>query len=255
MLEWGYEAAAYILDLDGTLWRGGRPMPGAAELLRRLEGRYVVASNNSTDDAESLSQRLAAIGLAVPPGRLVLAGETAVALTAAWHPAARVLLLGSPVLRRLALRAGLRLEGDEQTPQVVLLARDTGFTYDRLCAAADALLRGARLVVANPDLTHPAPGGLVVPETGSLLQAVLACTGDVPRRVVGKPEPPLFEEALRRLGSVAGETVVIGDNPATDGAGADRLGCPFVLIGDHPAAIAADPLGLLQDRPRRRAAG
>lgn len=253
MPDWVHETAAYILDLDGTLWRGGRPMPGAAELLRRLEGRYVVASNNSTDDAAGLSQRLAAIGLMVPPSRLVLAGETAVALTAAWHPGARVLLLGSPVLRRLALRAGLRL--DEEAPQVVVLARDTGFTYDRLCAAADALLGGARLVVANPDLTHPASGGLVVPETGSLLQAVLACAGDVPRRVVGKPEPPLFEEALRRLGATAAGTLVIGDNPATDGAGAERLGCGFLLIGDHPAAAAADPAGLLHGRPPLRAAG
>ena len=42
--------------------------------------------------------------------------------------------------------------------------------------------------------------------------------------------------------------VMIGDNPATDGAGASALGIPFILVGRHRDALARDIAGLLWDR-------
>jgi ribonucleotide monophosphatase NagD (HAD superfamily) len=92
------------------------------------------------------------------------------------------------------------------------------------------LRRGARLIVTNPDLTHPNGEDRIIPETGTLLAALVAGAGVEPTHIVGKPEPPLFEEALHRLGSLPENTLVVGDNPLTDWEGARRLGLRCIMV-------------------------
>lgn len=233
----------FLLDLDGTLIRENEPMEGAADLLRRLDGRYAVVSNNSTDTAQSLSRRLARLGLRIPPDKLVLAGQLTIDFLASSRPRARVQLLASIALRRYAQRQGCVLV--EQAPDLVVLALDKRFTYAKLSAAANAVASGAELVATNGDLHHPAPGEARVPETGTLLHAVAACAGIAPALVVGKPENMLFAEGLRRLGARPEGTLVIGDNPATDAQGATRLGMRYLLLGRGPAADSVSPSALL----------
>jgi ribonucleotide monophosphatase NagD (HAD superfamily) len=167
-------------------------------------------------------------GLKVDPERIVLAGTATLDLIAKERPAARLLLLGGASLRAYARRLGLTLA--EDFCDLVVLARDRRFTYAKLAAAVEALRRGASLIATNPDRSHPGPEGAIVPETGALLAAILACVGPVKFRVVGKPEPLLFEAGLARLGVAANEAVMIGDNEETDGLGARRLGLRFIKV-------------------------
>jgi HAD superfamily hydrolase (TIGR01450 family) len=229
-------AAGFIIDLDGTLAVGDGLTRGAARLVAATRGAYVVVSNNSSHDPAGLAAELAGRGLALDPERIVLAGAVTVGLLAAERPGARLMLLGSAAIARLAALAGLVLV--DHDPQLVLLARDEGFSYERLKRAANALLAGAELVVTNTDATHPGNGG-VVPETGALLAAVRACCGPVRFRSIGKPGPALFAAALRTLGTAPAQTLVIGDNPETDGAGAAALGMPFLHVRDGDADAAA----------------
>jgi len=240
------QARHLLLDLDGTLVRQNEAIDGAAELLERFEGRFAIVSNNSTHTAQGLSLRLRRLGLHVPPQRIVLAGELAVRWLARRHPGAHVLMVGSTVLQRHARALGCTLVRADA--DVVLLALDMRFSHARLAAVANELLRGARLVVTNADVSHPGPQGRVVPETGALLAAVTAASGVRPWRVIGKPAPLLFEEGLRCLGADAASTVVVGDNPATDAAGAARLGMACVLVGGVAGAVAPTVAGLLAPR-------
>ncbi|MDQ8732115.1 HAD hydrolase-like protein [Bradyrhizobium sp. LHD-71] len=224
---------AYLIDLDGTLIRGGAPLPFAAPLLDSLNERFVVLSNDAEHMPEQLSRSLRAMNLHVPPERIVLAGATAVDLVAREMPGARVMLLASTVLRTYARRLGIELV--ESGGDVVLLGRDRQFNFTRLAAAANAVRDGAELIIANPDRTHPGKDGAVVPETGALLNAILACTGEVAYRIIGKPETPMFWKALALLGAQATDTVMIGDNVETDGRGALRAGIAFVHIDDWVA--------------------
>ncbi len=219
---------AFLVDLDGTLLSGAQAYPRAAAFLRHLGERCAIVSNDAESTPLLLSGKLRRLGLALPPERIVLAGTAALEHVAARHPGARLMLLGSPALRRHAKTLGLDTEAGE--PEVVLLARDRAFSYAKLARAANALRGGAALVVANPDLVHPGPGGAVIPETGALLAALEACAGPVARTVVGKPEPILFRRALDVLGVAAADAVMIGDNPDTDGVGAARLGIRFLQV-------------------------
>lgn len=216
---------AIFCDLDGCLVSGDVVLPGARELAAAAARRLYIVSNNSTDTPRSLAARLGASGIAVAPERILLAGVAAVEHVARRWPGAAVALYGARALRRYAGSLGLRL--DAEPTEVALLTRDPGFTYGSLADLLARLHGGARLVVSNLDATHPGPGGVPVPETGALLEAVRACRPDLAFEVVGKPEPWLFAAALARAAVAPGDALFVGDNPATDGEGARRAGLAF----------------------------
>lgn len=220
------------------------PIEGAAELLRIFHDRYVVVSNNSTHTAAQLARSLRAAGLPVAPDRLVLAGEQTVQYLNVYHPGARVLMCASASLKRYAAQRGCHMV--DKDADIVMLALDKRFGYGALERVTQELVRGARLVISNADATHPGPQGRVVPETGALMRAVLACAGQVPLHVVGKPEAAMFQEGLRRLGRPAQDVVVIGDNPDTDALGAVRAGLRYLLVGAGRYADAATPAELMR---------
>jgi HAD superfamily hydrolase (TIGR01450 family) len=218
-------ARGYLIDLDGTLISGKTVLPDARALLGAVAGRYVLVSNNAEHTPNQLSRMLRSIGLTIASDRIVLAGTAAVDSIAAVSPGASLMLLGSPALKHYARRKGLRL--DAPKPDIVLITRDRHFSYLKLAAAAKALSDGAVFYVAAPDLNHPGVNGEPVPETGALAAAILACAGPRDYTVIGKPERILFEMACATLGADFGNVIMIGDNPQTDGLGAQRLGMRF----------------------------
>lgn len=218
----------YLIDLDGTLVSGETVLQDARWLIERTAGRFMLVSNNAEHTPLQLARRLNRLGLDIPAGRIVLAGTAAIDLIARERPGARLLLLASTALRTYARQKGLNLCATH--PEIVLVGRDRQFTYKKLAVAVEAIHRGAELIVANPDSSHPGPNGEAVPETGALAAALIVASGIQSHRVIGKPERGLFDIACRRLGIELENAIMIGDNAATDGAGALRLGMRFVHV-------------------------
>ena len=215
----------FLIDLDGTLASGSHLLPGARDLIAATDERFAIVSNDSEHTPDQLARRFRDWKLPIPPERIVLAGVAALEAAAETRPGSRLFLLGSPALRRMARNMGFELV--DKRADTVIVARDRQFTYAKLALAARAVRDGAEVLLACPDLSHPGADGYAVPEAGALAAALFAVTGPVPHRVVGKPQPALFEHACRRIGVAAEHCVVIGDNPRTDGAGAAGLGVPF----------------------------
>jgi HAD superfamily hydrolase (TIGR01450 family) len=234
-------ARGILLDWDGCVAMDNRPLPDAVRFIAQRLERVAIVSNNSTDTPADLARILAMAGVALPAERIILAGTEALAQAAQERPSA-VLVIGDPRIKAHARRLGLPLSDGK--PDVVVLLRDPRFTYAKLQRAANALRSGARLLVANPDLTHPLPGGRVAPETGALLAALTACVAGlgIEPRVVGKPSPILFRQACAAIGVDPAEAVMIGDNPDTDIRGAQALGLGAVLVtsGSGSGASFAD---------------
>lgn len=233
----GPNRAAVLADLDGCLVSGTIVLPGVPELFSRIGDRLWIVSNNSTDTAETLSDRLAAVGLRIAPSRIVLAGEESLRRISQERPAARVAIYASPILRRLA--AGLGLVEDRTAPELVILARDTDFAFSDLAEVMHHAARGLPIIATNPDPSHPDAEGFPVPETGALVAALRAALPDLDIPALGKPEPDLAELALSRAGVAAAEAVFLGDTPDTDGVAARRAGIDFVLLR-RPGNILLD---------------
>ncbi len=227
----------FLIDLDGTLASGNQLLPGARELIEATADRFVIVSNDSEHTPDQLARRFREWCLPVPAERIVLAGVATLEAAAEKRPGTRLLLLGSPTLRRMARNLGFQLA--ERNVDTLIVARDRQFNYAKLAIAARAVRDGAEVLVAAPDLSHPGADGYPVPEAGALAAALFAVTGPVPHRVVGKPQPELFRHACHRIGLTPQHCVVIGDNPRTDGAGASGLGVPFwqVMPGKLPELL------------------
>jgi len=225
---------AVLADLDGCLISGQTILPHVADLLEQCAGRFWVVSNNSTETSTELSVRLEMMGLPIPAGRILLAGEETLRAIAVERPGARVALFCTPALRRFATSLGLR--EDRSTPDMAFLGRDTGFTFDDLTQLVVLAHRGVPVRLSNPDPVHPAADGTPVPETGALWAALACAVPGATHSCIGKPAPDMLRRALARAGVLPGAAVFIGDTLETDGAAAAAAGVEFVLLRRPGAA-------------------
>jgi 4-nitrophenyl phosphatase len=229
------DAKAILLDWDGCAAIADRPQPAALSLMAARADAFAIVSNNTSHVRGFFADRLRSGGVLIEPERVVLAGIETLLRARQLGPK-RTMLLASPRMEEAAKRMGLLLVSDDA--DLVVLLRDTRFSYARLTQAANAVRRGARLLVGNPDRTHPSTDNRVMPETGSLMAALLACVGaGAPEmEVVGKPHPTLFLRACEALAVRPEDAVMIGDNPDTDVAGAAPLGLRCILV-DGPGGL------------------
>ncbi|WP_212523579.1 HAD family hydrolase [Actibacterium sp. MT2.3-13A] len=233
------DRAAILADLDGCLISGETVLPDVPELFARCGERLWIVSNNSSDTAQSLSARLAALGLALPPERILLAGEMTLRALQAARPGARVALYAAEPLQDLSRALGLR--PDRARPEAVVLARDPSLSFSDIARIAAFAHAGVPVTLTNPDTSHPGADGTPQPETGALWAAVAAVVPQVRAPSLGKPAPDLPREALRRAGVTAGAAVFIGDTAETDGAAAAAVGVEFIRLtrpGEEPSLPA-----------------
>jgi HAD superfamily hydrolase (TIGR01450 family) len=216
--------ATWALDLDGVLWRGDEPIPGAAEAVARLREtgeRVVLLTNNSAPTVADLLARLARMGVAADAHDLLTSAQAAATMLA---PGSAALACAGPGVREALAARGVRVvEAGPADAVVVGWHRDFDFT--RLARAADAVRAGARLIGTNEDATLPTPDGLL-PGAGAILAAVAYAAGATPE-VAGKPHAPMRRLVAERVGPVA---TMVGDRPSTDGALAMALGARFALV-------------------------
>ena len=114
------------------------------------------------------------------------------------------------------------------SPRRWSIGLDLDFTYAKLKAAHEAIQRGALFIATNADSTLPTEAGLV-PGAGSIVAAIEAASGQRPI-VIGKPETPMLEMAMTRMGTRPEETVMLGDRLDTDILAGERAGMPTVLV-------------------------
>ena len=231
---------AFFFDLDGVVYVGDRPLPGAVEALGRLRemGRAVrFLTNDPRFSRAELAVRLSAMGVQAAADEVISCGwATAVALRRQGVRSAHV--VGTPSLagELQALGIDARMEGARPGEvEAVVIGAGPHLGYLHILQAARLVLAGARLVATNADASFPLPDG-PAPGTGAIVRAVEAATG-VRSQLVGKPQPLMFRLALETLPAGA-RAVVVGDNPLTDVLGAHRTGLPAVLVAPRSAAAA-----------------
>jgi 4-nitrophenyl phosphatase len=219
-----------ITDMDGVLWRGREPLPGLVEFfqfLRAHDIRFVCATNNASTRAEKLAERLQGWGADVQPDEIVTSSSaTAAYLETILPRGARLYVIGMDGLRAPLEQKGFVLADEDAAAVVVGI--DWHVTYDHFRRAALNIRAGAKFIGTNGDRTFPNPEG-IVPGNGALLALIETAT-DVKPFIVGKPSPTLYQMAMKRLGAVEDQTLVLGDRLETDILGAVLLGLKSALV-------------------------
>lgn len=232
-----------LLDAYGVLVSSAGALPGAAELIARLNGErrpYLVLTNDASKLPETGAARYRGFGLALEPERIVTSGGllTGYFATHGLHGAPTA-VLGGPDTTRYAEQAGAHIVRADE-PFTVLVIEDLP-SLDVVDAALTTLFRqldaGARLhlVVPNPDLVYPsgpsafgfASGAVALMFEGAL-RVRYPDRADLTFARLGKPYPAIFEEAVRRTGTRS--MVMIGDQLETDIRGALNFGLDAALL-------------------------
>jgi glycerol-1-phosphatase len=222
-----------LVDLDGVVWIGREPAPGAAETLARLyeaDKPVVFVTNNSVKPPDAYVERLRGLGIPVADGHVVTsAAATARLAVKRVGPGATAFVIGAPGFKDVAAATGLRLlSGDEgRGAETVLVSGHREFGYDELVTATFALRAGAALFATSRDPTLPMPGG-DLPGTGATLAAVETASG-TRAEIGGKPEPHLFEQAQALIPD-AQRVAMVGDRIASDIEGGRRAGLATILV-------------------------
>ncbi|HXY42916.1 MAG TPA: HAD-IIA family hydrolase [Acidimicrobiales bacterium] len=243
----------YAFDLDGTVYLGDVPLPGAIETVARIRqaGRPVVfVTNNPLYSAEEYARKLRDCGIDATTSDLVTATDALVSYLSSTHPTAQLLVVGEGLLRRTLAAAGFLLTDEPSTADAVVVSFDRTFDYAKLHAAYQAVrLHGAYLVATNPDPYCPTPeGGL--PDCAAMLAAIEACTNTTAEAIVGKPSHHMAAAVLERLGVSAPGAVMVGDRLATDMVMARDAGMMSVLVltgATSPSDLEACDPHLLPD--------
>lgn len=225
----GYDVA--MLDLDGVVYRGSRAVAGAPEHVQavRLSGlRIAFVTNNAARTPAAVAAHLCELGV-VAHGDDVVTSAQAVARLVAEQVVAgsRILCVGGDGLRAALIDHGLEpVVSLEQNPVAVVQGFGPDVGWADLAEASYAVAQGLAWFASNIDRTVPTARG-TAPGNGMLVEAVAAATRTRPQ-VAGKPEPALFDEAVRRMGGTI--PLVVGDRLDTDIAGANRVGLDSLLV-------------------------
>jgi len=223
-----------ILDMDGVLWHDIQPVENLAETFRSLEDmglKVTFATNNATKSASEFHQKLLGFGVAVDSQKIVTSADAALDyIEAHYAQGAHIFIVGSDSLQKQAKDRHLiaNSESDALMADVVLVALDTKVTYQKIALAAALIRSGAQFIATNSDKTYPTPQGLM-PGAGTIVAAVEAASGK-DALVIGKPQPTLFEMAMRRMGTQPEETLCVGDRLETDILGGQNAGCLTALV-------------------------
>ncbi|WP_235690146.1 HAD-IIA family hydrolase [Mycolicibacterium gadium] len=227
---------AVICDLDGVVYRGATPVPGAVETLNRLSAQdipVVFATNNASRSPDAVVAHLHELGVGPDGWTVVTSSQAAAAYLAARLPEQTVVLaVGGPGVVQALTDVGLvpvrasELAG--ATVAAVVQGLGVDVTWTELAEVGYHAEAGATWVVTNLDIMLPTSRGRA-PGNGALVAAVQAATTVIPH-VVGKPGPNLFDLARSTMGTEKADTLVCGDRLDTDIEGANAAGLDSLLV-------------------------
>ncbi len=224
----------YLIDIDGVLRLGGKPIEGAQEFIRRLNQRgvpFVLVTNNSTRTPEDVAEKLRRDGFDITPKRIITSAvATAAYLSERYGTGRKVFVIGEKGLRTALEGIGWHLLPDHKGAEFLVIGLDRHCDYDRIREGIRAvLMENAVFVASNRDRTMPSEDG-PLPGAGTIVTAVEYATGVTPT-VIGKPNPFIGEIAIKRLGSPPPDEIfVIGDRPETDIRLAKNIGARAILV-------------------------
>ncbi|HEU4337553.1 MAG TPA: HAD-IIA family hydrolase [Nocardioides sp.] len=219
-----------MFDLDGVVYVGGAALDGVAEAIDRVRrsGRHVAfVTNNASRTPDQVAAKLTKVGVSAEAGDVVTSAQAAARLLVEEHgEGAKVLMLGGEGLRVALLEAGLEPVEDPAGAVAVATGYGPDVRWRDIMRVATLVRDGLPYVASNADLTIPTPYGLA-PGHGVLVRTITGFAG-AEATVAGKPEKPLMEETVLRVGG--DRPLMVGDRLDTDIEGAHAIDVPSLLV-------------------------
>lgn len=206
---------AFICDMDGVLYHGNCLIPGAKDFIQWLKKenkKFLFLTNSSERSPQELAEKLRRLGVDVEKEHFYTSALATAEFLSTQKPNGSAYVIGEAGLINALYNAGYTI--NDVNPDYVVVGEARSYNLEVLTHSVNLIRHGSRLVGTNPDITGPVEKG-IMPATGALVKPIELATG-TKCYFVGKPNPLMMRTALKKLGCVREETVIIGDRMDTD---------------------------------------
>lgn len=206
---------AFLCDMDGVIYHGNKLLPGALEFinwLKKEDKKFLFLTNASERSPRELQQKLSRLGVEVTVDHFYTSALATADFLKSQCPGGSAYVIGEAGLTNALYNAGFSM--NDINPDYVVVGDSRGYNMETLIHAVNLVLKGAKLIGTNPDLTGPVENG-IVPSTGALISPIELSTGSK-AYFVGKPNPLMMRSAMKRLSCKREETAIVGDRMDTD---------------------------------------
>lgn len=206
---------AFLCDMDGVIYHGSSLIPGVGRFVEWLESekkKYLFLTNGSGKSPRELSEKLARMGLTVSEDHFYTSALATASFLSGQCPGGTCYVIGEPGLVNAMYEAGFSMNSHD--PDYVVFGKTSALNYNEIETAVKLIGRGAKLIGTNSDVTDPAEEG-IVPACRALIAPIELASG---RKAyfIGKPNPLMMRQALKKIGARRSETAIIGDRMDTD---------------------------------------
>jgi NagD protein len=206
---------AFISDMDGVIYHGNKLLPGVPEFvdwLKKEGKKFLFLTNSSERTPKELQEKMSRLGIDLEDHVFYTSALATANFLASQKPRGTAYIIGEAGLINALYNAGYTM--NNYNPDYVVVGDTRGYSFEKIEQAVNLVLKGAKLIGTNPDLTGPVEGG-IVPATKALISPIELATGRS-AYFVGKPNPLMMRIALKKIGCSTEETIIIGDRMDTD---------------------------------------
>ena len=207
--------SGFIIDMDGVIYHGNRLLPGVTDFVRWLEEsekKYLFLTNSSERTTKELHEKMKRLGINVGEEHFYTSALATASFLSNQKPNGSVYIIGDAGLINALYGVGYSV--NNVNPDYVVVGDTHGYNFEKIQEAVNLVLKGARLIGTNPDITGPVENG-IAPSTKALIAPIEIATGKK-AYFVGKPNPLMMRIALKKLEVQREEAIVIGDRMETD---------------------------------------
>ena len=205
----------FIIDMDGVIYHGNKLLPGVKDFVKWLQTenkRFVFLTNSSERSPRELREKLKRLGIEVDDSVFYTSALATAMFLASQKPKGSAFIIGEAGLINALYNVGYTMNNVD--PDYVVMGETHTYSYEKIEQAVNLVLKGARLIGANPDLTGPTENG-IAPATKSLIAPIELATGRN-AYFIGKPNPLMMRNALKKINCHREESIIIGDRMDTD---------------------------------------
>ncbi|WP_041808369.1 TIGR01457 family HAD-type hydrolase [Evansella cellulosilytica] len=236
----------YLIDLDGTMYRGEEKIDAASRFVKNLEKKgipYLFVTNNSSRTPKQVSEKLMSMDIPATKDHVFTSSIATANYIEQHFGKTKVYMIGEEGLEDALMNKGMIFSSDNV--DVVVMGLDRKLTYDKLAKACLLVREGATFISTNGDIAIPTEKGFL-PGNGSLCSVVEVSTGVI-ATYIGKPEAIIVQQALEVLGVEKNKTVMVGDNYATDIMAGINAGMDTIIV--HTGVTTRDHLSSIDIQP------
>ncbi len=207
--------SGFICDMDGVIYHGNRVLEGVPEFIKWLQEngkKFVFLTNSPEKTPHELSMKLGRMGLDVSADHFYTSAMATAEFLSTQMPHCTAYTIGEAGLTKALYDKGIYM--NDVNPDYVVVGETRTYSFEKIEKAIELVLKGAKLIGANPDITGPTEKG-IMPATGALISPIEIATGKK-AYFVGKPNPLMLRHGLRKLGLHSEEIAFIGDRMDTD---------------------------------------